>query len=111
MLTFGSNPIFLYDGPVDMRKSFDGLSVLVHQAFPDRHLGGAFFVFVNRRQNHVKVLTWDGDGLVVWHKRLERGTFRISEAAAGLMSRREFTMLLEGISPKRLNKRFAVKLE
>jgi len=107
VLSFGASPIYLYDGAVDMRKSFDGLSVLVHSAFPDRLLDGAFFVFVNKRRNHVKVLSWDGDGLVVWHKRLERGTFKVSNTAGGLLSRRSFAMLLEGIEPKRLNRRFS----
>lgn len=108
MLNVGASSIFLYNGAADMRKGFNGLSVLVQNAFPGRLLSGSYFLFVNRRRNHIKVLYWDTDGLVVWHKRLERGTFKILKNLSGEISRREFSMLLEGIEPKRMNKRFCL---
>lgn len=106
MLSVGSCPIYLYNGAADMRKSFDGLSALVDESFPGRLLSGAMFVFVNRRRNHLKILCWDYDGLSIWHKRLERGTFKIARNGKTELTRREFSMLLEGIEPRRLNRRY-----
>ena len=108
MLSIGSTLIFLYNGPADMRKGFDGLSSLVELSFPGELLTGSCFLFVNRRRNQVKVLYWDSDGMAVWHKRLERGTFKVLKNREGLISRRDFAMLLEGIEPKRLNRRFSL---
>lgn len=106
MLALTSSPIYLFAKPVDMRKSFDGLSILVESAFPGHLLSGELFVFVNRRQTQLKALYWHEDGLVIWHKRLEKGTFKVSWNGKCLLSRREFSMLLEGITPQRLNRRY-----
>lgn len=92
-----------------MRKSFDGLSLIVQVSFPDRLLTGSLFVFVNRRRNHLKVLYWNEDGLAIWHKRLEKGTFKVTWDGKCQLSRREFTMLLEGITPRRLNRRYSLE--
>lgn len=108
MLNVGASAIFLYGDVADMRKGFNGLTILVEKSFPKKLLSGAYFLFVNRRRTQVKVLYWDSDGWVVWHKRLESGTFKISSGLNGKISRREFAMLLEGIEPRRLNKRFQV---
>jgi len=108
MLNVGASSIYLYSSSADMRKGFDGLSVLVCNSFPGQLLTGSYFIFVNRRRNQIKVLYWDRDGFVVWHKRLERGTFKILDNLNGEISRRDFTMLLEGIEPRRMNKRFSL---
>ena len=108
MLSIGSQPIYLYQGAVDMRKSFNGLSNLVEMEFPNQLLTGSLFVFVNRRRNLLKVLYWHEDGLALWYKRLEKGTFKISRDGKIQLSRREFTMLLEGIEPRRMNQRFGL---
>lgn len=89
-----------------MRKSFNGLSALVVQAFDEPLTGGSFFLFVNRRRTMLKVLYWDQDGLAMWCKRLERGTFRVRWDGEPQLSRREFSMLLEGVTPRRMNKRY-----
>ena len=68
---------FLYRVSTDMRKSFDGLSGLVKQEMKQQILGGDVFIFINRRRNQVKLLCWEKDGLAVYHKRLERGTFEL----------------------------------
>ena len=104
----GSQAIFLYQGAVDMRKSFNGLSCLVEVSFPQQLLTGSLFVFVNRRRNLLKVLYWHEDGLVQWYKRLERGTFKIGKSGKAKLSRREFSMLLEGVEPRRMNRRFSL---
>ena len=90
-----------------MRKSFRGLCALIHQ-----HLGkptdGAYYVFVNRRKTHVKVLYFDGDGLAIWYKRLEQGQFLLPDDPGPkvALQRRSLALLLEGVQPKRLNRRF-----
>lgn len=104
----GARPIYLYQGPVDMRRSFDGLSALVESAFPGQLLTGSAFVFVNRRRTLLKLLYWDADGLAQWYKRLETGCFRVASDGKSELSRREFVMLLEGISPKRMSPRFSL---
>jgi len=108
MLSVGARPIHLYRGAVNMRRSFDGLSALVERAFPGRLTSGELFVFVNRRRNMLKLLYWDGDGQALWCKRLETGTFRVATDGRTELSRRDFVMLLEGIRPRRLSRRFSL---
>jgi transposase len=104
----GAVRVFLYRGAADMRKSYDGLSGLVREQFGASLFSGALFVFVNRRRTHVKVLYWDRDGPAIWAKRLERGTFGLPRGGTGgaVLSARELFMLLEGIVPLRLNRRY-----
>lgn len=91
-----------------MRKSFEGLSRLIETSHPGNLLTGALFLFLNRRRNLIKILHWDGDGFVIWYKRLEQGTFSGCFAGQDELSRQQFTMLLEGVVPRRLNKRFSL---
>ena len=104
----GIHRIFLYDQCVDMRKSFEGLSQLIEASHPGNLLTGALFLFLNRRRNLIKILYWDGDGFVIWYKRLEQGTFSGCFAGHDELSRQQFIMLLEGVVPRRLNKRFSL---
>ena len=71
--------VYLAKEPADMRKSFDGLSALVAGALELDPLSGHLFVFINKRRDRIKILYWDRDGLSVWAKRLERGTYRRPE--------------------------------
>lgn len=91
-----------------MRKSFEGLSSIVEQLFPGEILSGAFFIFLNRRKDHMKVLFWDKDGLVIWFKRLEKGSFAWKWGDQEMLDRRTFLMLLEGITPKRVQVRYNI---
>lgn len=104
----GIHRIYLYDQCVDMRKSFEGLSQLIEASYPDKLLTGALFLFLNRSRTLIKILYWDGDGFVIWYKRLEQGTFSGCFTGHGELSRQQFIMLLEGIVPRRLNKRFSL---
>ena len=65
----------------------------------------AYFAFLNRKQDRMKVLYWDVDGLALWYKRLEKGTFS-KEHSKQILDRREFLMILEGVIPKRLKIRY-----
>lgn len=100
--------LFLCQIPVRMHKSFEGLSALVEQMFPGELLSGALFIFLSRRRDHMKVLYWDGDGFVIFYKRLEKGSFIARSDGALSIPRRDFFMLLEGITPKRLQTRFSL---
>lgn len=104
----GCHSIHLYDQPVDMRKSFEGLSAFVDAAFPGKLLTGSLFVFLNRRRNLLKILYWEGDGFAIWYKRLERGTFSGCFNGRRELSRQQFVLLLEGVVPKRVSKRFCL---
>jgi transposase len=109
MLTIpGNAKFFLCQHPVNMRKSFEGLSGIVEQLFPGEIFSGGFFIFLNRRKDHMKVLFWDKDGLVIWFKRLEKGTFAWKWGDQCTLDRRTFLMLLEGIIPKRIQVRYNV---
>jgi transposase len=103
----GNAHLFLCQMPVSMRKSFEGLSALVEQLFPNELLTGAFFIFLNRRKAHMKVLFWDRDGFVIYFKRLEKGSF-IWKSEKNSLDRKEFLMILEGISFYKVQKRFKV---
>jgi transposase len=110
MLTIATQSrLFFYQEAVSMRTSFEGLSAIVEEAFPEQLLSGAFFIFLNRKKDHMKVLYWDIDGLAIWSKRLEKGSFSYKNNGSALITRKEFFMLLEGIVPKRLQHRFSLE--
>jgi transposase len=91
--------VYLATKPADMRKSFDGLAALASGSLALDPLSGHLFVFINKRRDRIKVLYWDRDGLVVWAKRLERGTFRVPDAEADRveMTAADLAALLAGI--------------
>ena len=78
--------VFLHAPPTDLRKGFDALSGLVTTAFDQDPTSGHLFLFVNRRRDRVKILYWDRDGLAIWYKRLETGSFQLPAAARDAMS-------------------------
>ena len=93
--------IYLSTTPADMRKSFDGLFALAVNHLGRDPLSGGLFVFFNRRRDRMKLLYWDADGLAVWAKRLEAGTFQMpavdAHARSVALSATELTLLLQGI--------------
>ena len=106
MLSFTSSTrIFLAVEPVDMRKSFDGLYAVAANQLGENPLQGGMFVFSNKRRNRLKILYFDGTGLWVLAKRLEKGGFtwpRGADAAGGKLSLKSeaLSMLLGGIDLK-----------
>ena len=68
--------VFLFTDPVDMRKSFRGLCQLTESVLQEDPASGHWFAFINRRQDRLKLLGWDGQGFWIWYKRLESGGFQ-----------------------------------
>jgi len=103
MLTLPSQAqVYLCTGAVDLRKSFDGLCGLVESVFQRDVLDGHLFLFLNKRRDRIKALWWDRDGLIIWYKRLECGTFEVPHAAGDAqqleLDGTDLAMLLGGVS-------------
>lgn len=103
MLALAPRPtaVYLFVGPTDMRKGFDGLMrVATEQAARDV-LQGGLFVFVNRCRDRVKLVWWDEDGLAIWFRRLEAGTFELpaidDETSHVVLTASDLALLLGGI--------------
>ena len=104
--------IWLACGATDMRKGFDGLAAIVQLQLLEDPFSGQLFVFRGRRGDRVKLLWWDGDGLCMFAKRLERGAFVWPHAESGVvhLSRAQLSMLLEGIDWRRPQRTHAPQL-
>ncbi len=87
--------------PADLRRSFEGLALLVRGALREDERSSQIFVFTNRRRDRVRLLYWDGTGLWLMTKKLETGNFawpKVPDGAAKIQLRAEaFEMLLSGI--------------
>lgn len=92
--------VWAHRAATDMRKGFDGLSALVTQGLDRDPLSGEMFVFVSRNRKRAKVLFWDGTGLCIYAKRLERGRFaslwREPEDEPIRLTKNELELFLEG---------------
>jgi len=93
--------VFMAVEPVDMRKSFDGLSAAVQAVFDRNVLDGHLFLFLNRRGDRLKILWWDRDGLALFCKRLELGSYEIPrhepETKQLRLDATQLAMLLGGV--------------
>jgi transposase len=91
--------VFVALKPVDLRRSFNGLSAYVQSVLGQELTGGGLFVFTNRRYNRLKVLWWDGSGLVLLMKRLERGRFTWPQGESTTIGLRpeQLTALITGL--------------
>ena len=93
--------VFLHTPATDLRKGFDALSCLVTTAFAQDPTSGHLFLFVNRRRDRLKILYWDRDGLAIWYKRLETGSFQVPavshDAVSVEMSPTQLSLILSGI--------------
>ena len=95
--------VWLAAGATDMRRGFDGLAAIVQERLGADPFSGHLFLFRGRRGDLVQMLWWDGDGLCLLAKRLERGRFIWPQATDGAihLSAAQLSMLLEGIDWRR----------
>jgi transposase len=98
--------VWLAAKPVDMRKGFDGLAAVVQEQLSKDPFSGHLFIFRGRRGDLLKVLAWDGQGLCLFAKRLEKGRFVWPSPATVQvsLSPAELAMLLEGIDWRALRR-------
>ena len=108
---FGLGPatkIYIAVEAIDMRKGFEGLHGLVRDHLGQDPLSGHLFLFTNRARTRLKVLVWDGSGLWVCAKRLEKGRFRwpqVEGVASLIMRAEELAMLVNGLDLKQTQAR------
>lgn len=90
---------FVANQPVDMRRSIDGLALLVEALLDRSPLSGEMFVFFNKTRDKVKLLWFDRHGFWMAYKRLERGRFKLPVPAHEI-SWADLLLILEGVDPK-----------
>ena len=100
--------VFVARDSVDMRRSFDGLAALVRDFLQNDPLSGHLFVFRNRGGDRLKILWWDRDGLALYYKRLEQGSFPVPRMADGALqielTPEDLQLLLQGLDPTRVER-------
>ncbi len=103
--------VYLACGNTDLRKSIDGLAVLVKEGFKLDPFSQCLFVFCNRNRNKLKILQWDHNGFWLHYRRLERGKFNWPTNTEDVVSisYREFRWLLDGLSIKQSQAHKTVK--
>jgi transposase len=110
MLSIPANVcVYLCTKATDMRKGFDGLHAMVVQVFHRDPLDGHLFLFVNRRRDRLKILWWDRDGMALFYKRLEAGTYQLPASpddAEGIeIDATDLAILLNGIDLRSAKRR------
>ncbi len=89
-----------------MRKGFDSLSGLVQQHMNLQVEDNSIFIFFNKKRNQVKLLQWDGDGLCIFYKRLEKGTYELpatpDQGSSIVISPQQLQFILQGVSLKKI---------
>jgi len=105
---------FFYQGVTDMRKSFHGLVGLVYNELERNPLSGDVYIFLNRRRDKIKLLSWEVSGFSIYYKHLEKGTYELPRTDLGgrdlELKREELLLILEGIelSSVKRRKRFCL---
>ena len=101
MIDLSEVRVFLCTVPTKMNYSFDSLMGLAQRIFDQDPLSGHLFLFVSRNRDRLKILFWDHDGLAIFYKRLEAGTFQLPRIAHGEqgieLDERQFQRLLKGL--------------
>ena len=108
----GNTQIWIAAGVTDLRRGFTGLSAVAQTVLEKEPYSGHVFVFRGRRGDLIKLLWWDGDGLCLFAKRLERGRFQWPQAVSGTVSLTpaQLSMLLEGIDWRRPVRSYAPQM-
>jgi transposase len=116
MLSFSLHTkIFLAVQPIDMRRGFDSLAAWVEQSLGRKVLDGDVFLFLSKRRDRLKILWWDGDGYILFYKRLEVGTFEMLAHQADtkeiIIDSTTLSLLLRGIETGsiKMRKRYTKK--
>jgi transposase len=92
--------IYLVSGATDMRKSIDGLSLVVSDVLDLNPMSEAWFIFCNRYRDKLKILFWDTNGFWLYYRRLERGRFtwpKLRDGQPVTIERRQLDWLLSGL--------------
>lgn len=102
--------IHLATQPIDIRKSFDGLSAAVREILSEDPFSGHLFIFRNKRGDMLKLIWWSRGGFTILYKRLEKGTFHLPKqidrkAPAVIIDSVELSLMLEGIELQRMRRR------
>lgn len=108
--TFNNIRIFLCTEDTDMRKSFSALSGIIRRSMNLDPLSGFLFVFKNKGADRIKVVYWDNDGMAMWYKLLQRGTFQFPNlqhlSSAGVeIDPSTLRLILDGIDLASIRKR------
>jgi transposase len=114
MLHLGAScQYYLYNGITDMRKGFDSLCGIVSSQIQLDIQGGAIFIFFNKKRNQVKLLLWEGDGLSIYYKRLEKGTYERPLSEEGKtdcqMTAQQLQFILQGVALQKIQYRSRYK--
>ncbi|MBK9929583.1 MAG: IS66 family insertion sequence element accessory protein TnpB [Saprospiraceae bacterium] len=100
---------WLYSEQTDMRKGFDSLHGIVKNEMGKDVIAGGVFIFINKRRNQIKLLHWESDGLSLYHKRLENGTYETPKITISTksiqMSSEQLQYILSGIVLNSIKKR------
>lgn len=91
--------------PVDMRKSIDGLSILVADVFQKNPISNYLFLFRNKHGDKIKILYWDTNGFCLWYKRLEKGRYKFAKDITGCfeIDIKQLRWLLDGLDFTKLS--------
>lgn len=101
----GNIQIWVYSVPVDMRKSIDGLSIIVSDQLGKNPCGPDVFVFYNKNSNKIKILYWQKNGFCLWYKRLEKERFLFpkKEDETYLLTIEQLRWLLDGLEVQKIH--------
>lgn len=104
---------YVYTGITDMRKGFDSLCGIISSQMKLDALSGSIFIFFNRKRTQVKLLLWEGDGLSIYYKRLEKGTYEVPSPVNGSNSKsltwQQLQFILQGVSLQKIHYRSRYK--
>lgn len=106
--------VYLACGSTDMRKSIDGLAVIVQESFKLDPFSTALYVFCNKSCNKLKILQWEHNGFWLYYRRLEKGKFQWPKQSQNSLldiNRRELNWLLDGLSIEQTQAHKEVKVE